>query len=117
MFLDTLGNETGGLGLFDDLKGGGLCFDSTAAEAVCLTKASTLRHLGLTILDPPPPEAQIGRPGAERLQLAVDRGRVGLVLRDLQGRTRVRLSLDSAGTPSLEFLDAQGTVVRRLSDP
>jgi hypothetical protein len=117
MLLDTLGNETGGLGLFDDLQGGGLCFDYTTAEALCLTKAPKLRHLGLTLLDPPAADAQVGRTGPERLQLAVSRGTAGLVLRDPQGRVRVRLGVDSTGTPSLELLSAEGAVVRRVSEP
>lgn len=115
MFVDTLGNETGGLGLFDDLQGGGLCFDYATAEAVCLTKAPTLGFVGLTMLDQPPAGGRVGLTGAERLQLAVVRGQAALTLSDAAGRPRLRVAVDSAGVPGLEFLNERGAVVRRLS--
>ncbi len=115
MFLDTVGNETGGLGLFDDLQGGALCFDYATAEAVCLTKAPTLGFVGLTMLDPPATGSRVGLTGAERLQLAVVRGRAGLTVSDAQGRVRLRLSVDSLGVPEVQFLDEQGAVIRRLT--
>lgn len=113
MFVDTLGNETGGLGLFDDLQGGGLCFDYATAEAVCLTKA--LGFVGLTMLDQPRAGSRVGLTGAERLQLAVVRGQAVLTLSDAAGRARLRVAVDSAGVPGLEFLNERGAVVRRLS--
>jgi len=39
-----------------------------------------------------------------------------LDMRDPQGRTRLRLSVDAQGTPRLEFLDASGAVVHRLPE-
>jgi hypothetical protein len=114
MFLDTLGNETGGMGLFDDIEGGGLCFDYATAEAVCLTKISKLNRVGLTILDPPPAGAAVGRSGASRLELGLQRRNAGLILHDAEGKPRLRLGVDSAGIPSLELLDGRGAVVRSL---
>ncbi len=108
MFLDTLGNETGGLGLFDDIDGGGLCFDHTTAEAVCLVKISRLGFIGLTILDRPPPGARVGQSGSQRVQLATQRGASSLVLSDSEGRPRIRLAVDSLGVPRMEILDEEG---------
>ncbi len=111
MFLDTLGNETGGLGLFDDLDGGGLCFDHTTAEAVCLTKISRLGYIGLTVNDRPPPDARVGQTGSQRVQLAAQRGASSLVLSDSEGRARIRLAVDSLGVPRIEVLDEEGRPV------
>jgi len=117
MFLDTLGNEVGGIGLFDDLDGGGLCFDYHTAEAVCLVKAPTLGTVALTILDPPPAGAAVGRSGSERLQLGLVRGSARLVLSDPAGRPRIRLATDSTGaSASIEVLDSTGRVVSRLPE-
>jgi hypothetical protein len=38
-------------------------------------------------------------------------------LSDRDGKARIRLMVDSLGTPSLEFLDAAGTVTSRLPQP
>ncbi len=114
MFLDTLGNETGGLALFDDLQGGGLCFDYSTAEAVCLTKAPKLGFVGLTMLDLPPAGASVGKTGSERVLLATTQGTSQLVLSDLAGSPRIRLAVDSAGAAHIEVLDAAGTTVLQL---
>ena len=114
MFVDTVGNETGGLGLFDDLQGGALCFDYATAEAVCLTKAPTLGFVGLTMLDQPATGSRVGVTGPERLQLAVAGGGAGLTVSDAQGRARLRVGLDSLGVPEVVFLNEQGEVQRRL---
>jgi hypothetical protein len=115
MFVDTLGNETGGLGVFDDLQGGALCFDYATAEAMCVTKAPSLGFLGLTILDPPAAGSRVGRSGSQRVQVGLVRGRAAVTLSDGQGRPRLRLAVDSAGTPDVELLNEQGEVVRSMS--
>jgi hypothetical protein len=116
MFLDTLGNETGGVGLFDDLDGGGFCFDHATAEAVCLTKANRFGFIGLTILDRPAPGSEVGQPGSERLQLAASRGTSQLVLSDAAGNERIRLVVASTGTAGIEILDEAGNPVARVPD-
>ena len=61
-------------------------------------------------------ESPIGEAGRSRLRVFVgktpDRA-AALTLGDPQGRTRVRLTVDSLGAPALDFLDEAGRVVRR----
>jgi len=48
---------------------------------------------------------------------AGERGRTAAVeLRDMRGRERVRLTVDSLGTAKLEFLDSTGVVTHRLPE-
>jgi hypothetical protein len=48
---------------------------------------------------------------------AGERGKKAVLeLRDMRGRERLRLVVDSIGTPNLEFLDEKGTVVKRLPE-
>lgn len=60
------------------------------------------------------------RPGgramfAPRVYVGRDPSRNAVVnLSDPEGRTRLRLVVDSLGTPSMEFLDAQGRVTERV---
>lgn len=57
-----------------------------------------------------------GRPMfANRIYVGRDPGRNAMInLFDPEGRARLRLVVDSLGNPSLEFLDANGTVTTRL---
>jgi hypothetical protein len=49
---------------------------------------------------------------------AGERGQTALLeLRDMQGRERIRMTVDSAGTARLEFLDESGTVTHRVPGP
>jgi hypothetical protein len=59
-----------------------------------------------------------GRPRfAPRVYVGRDRARSSLVdLLDPEGRSRIRMKVDSLGTPSLEFLDAEGRVTKRLPE-
>ena len=59
-----------------------------------------------------------GRPFfAQRVYVGRDRARSALVdLADPEGRTRIRLKVDSLGNPSLEFLDADGRVTARMPE-
>jgi hypothetical protein len=53
---------------------------------------------------------------APRLFAGRDRDRTAIVrLSDPEGRTRLRMSVDSTGVPSIEFLDENGKVTRRIS--
>ncbi|MEO8452921.1 MAG: hypothetical protein ABI647_24240 [Gemmatimonadota bacterium] len=52
---------------------------------------------------------------AERVYVGRDRKKAALVnLSDRMGRSRIRMMVDSLGTPSLEFLDEAGKVTSRL---
>jgi hypothetical protein len=52
---------------------------------------------------------------AERLYVGRDNAKTSVVrLSDRNGKARLRLAVDSLGTPSLEFLDADGKVTSRL---
>lgn len=53
--------------------------------------------------------------GAHRAFLGSNDRTASLKLQDTQGRTRVRLYVDSAGVAGLEFLDATGKVTREIS--
>lgn len=53
--------------------------------------------------------------GAERVMVGRDREQAAVVrLADAQGRPRLKLAVDAAGAPRLEFLDEKGAVVHRL---
>lgn len=54
--------------------------------------------------------------GAHRIFLGSRNRTATLQLQDTDGRTRVRLSVDSLGAARLEFLDAEGTVIRALPE-
>lgn len=54
---------------------------------------------------------------APRVYVGRDVNKSALVdLADPQGRTRIRMRVDSLGTPSLEFLDTNGVVTARLPE-
>jgi hypothetical protein len=54
---------------------------------------------------------------AQRLWVGRDRNKASVVnLNDPNGKPRIRLMVDSLGTPSLEFLDASGAVTARLPE-
>jgi len=52
--------------------------------------------------------------GAQRAFLGSRNRTASLVLQDPQGRTRIRLSVDSLGVASLQFLDEAGEVTREV---
>ena len=54
---------------------------------------------------------------AQRVYVGRDPSRAAVVnLSDPMGRTRIRMRVDSTGTPSLEFLDENGQVTARLPE-
>jgi len=58
-----------------------------------------------------------GELGAERVTVAKLRDSSAVIaLRDQQGRTRIRISVDGAGNPKLDFLDEGGKAVYSLPD-
>ena len=111
---DSLGNETGGLGVIDGLKGALLCFDYSTAEALCLSKLEKAGYTGITILDKPAEGSQIGQTGSQRLLFAVEQGESKMVLSDKNGKERIRLVVDSSNVARAEFLDEKGEVVYQI---
>jgi hypothetical protein len=56
-------------------------------------------------------------PAAQRVYVGRDRSKTAtLLLGDAQGRTRLRLAVDSAGVARIEFLDEKGNVTSRLPE-
>ena len=54
---------------------------------------------------------------AQRVYVGRDVSKAAVInLADREGRSRIRLRVDSLGTPSLEFLDASGNVTSRLPE-
>ena len=54
---------------------------------------------------------------AERVYLGRNISKAAVInLSDRSGRPRIRMMVDSLGTPSLEFLDEQGHVTARLPE-
>jgi hypothetical protein len=69
---------------------------------------------------PPGPEKdevwrKLGEGHAKRLFVGREPGCAIIRLADAQGRTRLRVRVDDDGTTQVEFLDAEGKVVRRLT--
>lgn len=62
-------------------------------------------------------EKTLGPGTAQRLFVGKRFGDSLVQLSDAQGRARLLLKVDAAGVPSIEFLDAAGAVVRRVSGP
>ncbi len=55
---------------------------------------------------------------AERVYVGRNQAKAAVLrLSDLNGKARIRLQVDSLGTPSLEFLDPDGKVVSRFPEP
>ncbi len=61
---------------------------------------------------------QMAGPAAERLMVGRDRENAAVVrLNDVKGKPRIKLSVDAAGEPKLEFLDEAGKVTYSLPQP
>jgi hypothetical protein len=59
---------------------------------------------------------QSGRVGAYRVFVGADRQDNAIVrLNDSKSNVRLRMQVDSVGTPSIEFLNTDGDVTRRLT--
>ena len=111
-FLDTDGNEHGGIALIDAVHGAAVCFDYDTAEAMCMTKAG--KYKGITLLDPPAKDAKLMSEGAQRLEMSDDDGHPRIALSDSKGKERLILSLDSKEQPQIEVLDENGKKTRSL---
>lgn len=108
-FLDTAGNEHGGVAIIDSVRGAAVCFDYDTAEALCMTKAN--QYKGISIFDPPGKDAQVGATGSQRMELSVNDGQPHIVLSDSKGRDRIVLAIDASDNPRVQVLDANGKPV------
>lgn len=122
LFYNDEASEVGGL-IFGGRKdaqgkvrdsGGTLSFDRYEGNQVVQlwgVEDEENRLAGLTVTD--------SLEGGKTLRrVLVGRGQDGvpkLILSDLEGRPRLRLQVATDGTPSLEFLDSDGKVVRRVA--
>jgi len=114
-FLDDQGNEMGGFGTMpEDRRAMILCFDHRTAEAVCLTRID--EDITFAIMEPPAADARVGQTGPQRFGFGLlpGEGRSYLRLMDRDGRIRIRMEVDSTGTPVVETLDAGGNVTASL---
>jgi hypothetical protein len=85
-FMDSSGNEIGGLAMLDSIGVSGLCFDSQEGyEAICLS------------LIKGQPNITFRHDWKERITLGVENGVAGIVLHDAQGKPHLRLEVDKDG--------------------
>lgn len=62
--------------------------------------------------------AEMAGPAAERVMVGRDRDNASVVrLNDINGKPRIKLSVDGTGAPKLEFLDEAGKVTYSLPQP
>jgi hypothetical protein len=111
-FLDSQGNETGGLAIIDRVQGAALCFDYSTGdpgEAMRFTKAGDYK--GITLLDPPAPGGQLGVSGNSRIEMSLDKGMPRLALSDRNGKDRLVLTINNNGNPQIESFDANGKAI------
>ncbi|MGH8291125.1 MAG: hypothetical protein ACREV7_19330 [Steroidobacteraceae bacterium] len=123
LFLDTNGNETGGLALakLGNKEIGNLTFDYTyqLTDGIRMWKQETADgkwwRTAFSIFDRRPyhPGAPTSSQGIERIALSDQNKGVSLVISDPQGHPRIQIGVDSAGKPVSEMLSAAGRVVYR----
>lgn len=113
VFYDNEGNETGGVGLVNVPSGEQtmMIFDYSNSEAVGIGKFESadgaLYNAGISIADRGP-LGRVGGASVVRIDLYNSQSNCALVMKDRQGRTRLRLMVDSLGEPSIELLDSTG---------
>jgi hypothetical protein len=125
VFFDTNGVETGGLGLakLRDNDVANITFDFTAplTDGIRMIKQESADgrswKAGFNILDRRPQgSSDDSSQGVQRITLADENQNAQLVIADKEGRPRIRIGVDKAGTPIIETLDAAGAVRYRAGD-
>jgi hypothetical protein len=119
LFLDTKGNETGGLVTArlqnDDVTN--FIFDCTYQTTDCIkmvkvesTDGTRLRE-SFDIFDRRPYTGRVeSSQGVQRITLGDENQNAQLVISDPQGRPRIRIGVDKAGEPSIVMLRPDGKV-------
>jgi hypothetical protein len=120
LFLDTKGNETGGLGTtkLRDNEVANFSFDYTyqVTDGIRMWKQESADgarwRAGFDIFDRRPyTGASESSQGVQRITLADEDQNAQLVISDVQGHPRIRIGVDKNGQPSMEMLDPGGKVV------
>jgi hypothetical protein len=126
IFLDTRGDETGGLA-FAKLRNDGidnLSFDYTfqPTDGIRMWKEESPNgkwwRTAFEIFDRRPyqPGPPTSSQGIERMALSDENENASLVISDPQGHPRIRIGVDREGKPEIEMLNAEGRVIYRESE-
>lgn len=122
LFLDTRGNETGGLVTAklrsDDITN--FSFDCTYQMTDCIrmwkeeSADGTRLRESFDIFDRRPYTGRVeSTQGVQRISLSDRNQNAQLVISDARGRPRIRIGVDKAGQPSMVMLNPDGKVVYR----
>lgn len=112
IFYDEQGNERGGIALSrnNNTHINALAFDYSNADAVGLVaidETDTEYYKSGLIINQKDPSGKIGA-NINRINLITENGNAGLEIKDEKEVVRLRLEVDSLGTPSVKLFDAQG---------
>jgi hypothetical protein len=125
VFLDTRGEETGGLvaAKLRDTDVANLTFDYTyqLTDGIRMWKQESADganwRAGFDILDRRPYTGRVeSSQGVPRIGLADENQNAALVISDVQGHARIRIGVSRAGEPSIEMLSADGKVTYRAGE-
>jgi len=113
-FLDSLGNEVGGIGIEDRIPARMLCFDYETAEAMCITKFKD--DIEISMFNKPASDAQVGQTGVQRVAMGVSNAEklAFLILLDNNGKERIKLFVDSSNVAQIQILDEKGSLVYKI---
>ncbi|RAJ83638.1 hypothetical protein CLV59_103609 [Chitinophaga dinghuensis] len=118
IFYDESGNECGGLAMAKS-EGSGfrvMAFDYDNNDAIGIITQEDLAgknfSAGLMVNDKKP-GAPVGS-GVNRINLNTTNGVAGLQINGPDGKVRLRVMVDSLGTPYMETVDANGKIVKKV---
>jgi len=124
LFLDTKGEETGGLALskLRDNNLATLTFDYTyqLTDGIRIWKQESLDganwRAAFDIFDRRPYTGAVeSSQGVQRIALADENQKAELVISDPEGRPRIRIGVDKGGEPSIVMLSPEGKVIYRAA--
>jgi hypothetical protein len=122
LFLDSKGEETGGLALakLRDSDVANLTFDYTyqLTDGIRIWKRESADganwRAAFDIFDRRPYTGAVeSSQGVERITLADENQNAALVISDVQGHPRIRIGVDAAGTPAITMLNPDGKEIYR----
>ena len=124
LFLDTKGEETGGLALskLRDNNLATLTFDYTyqLTDGIRIWKKESIDganwRASFDIFDRRPYTGAVeSSQGVQRIALADENQKAELVISDPEGRPRIRIGVDKGGEPSIIMLSPEGKVIYRAA--